>query len=174
MAFWIFLHAIFVLSRNFFQERLKLFHTAKIQFTSILTFMDSLSWTANDTWKRFSSLVMHAHSLLWHFVMSRENQRTLKYWSLARGFVYAPIKIPVDSSSSLQVWGEQINGHWYLWNVQTLLQLLWLGCPKMHQLLKSHAPQAKSNGNHPTELAKSNKSPMGWSLGSPVTQIRFT
>ena len=36
-----------------------------------------------------------------------------------------------------------------------------LGCPKMHQLLKSHAPQAKSNGNHPTELAKSNKSPMG-------------
>ena len=49
-----------------------------------------------------------------------------------------------------------------------------LGCPKIHQLLKSHAPQAKSNGNHPTELAKSNKTPMGWSLGSPVTQFMFT
>ena len=36
-----------------------------------------------------------------------------------------------------------------------------VGCPKMHQLLKSHAPWSKSNGNHPTELAKSNKTPMG-------------
>jgi len=60
--------------------------------------------------------------------------------------------------------------------VNSVFSLVWgsVGCPKMHQLLKSHAPQAKSNGNHPTELAKSNKSPMGRSLGSPVTRFMFT
>ena len=59
--------------------------------------------------------------------------------------------------------GSFFVGQQILANKATLgpVMIATLGCPKMHQLLKSHAPQAKSNGNHPTELAKSNKSPMG-------------